>query len=82
MLLLFDEGIINSLDVNKFTHLVSGGIHSTFPEICYGVLLSRLLEISAIKISYYYYYISCIIIDKSEHSKPMLYSAHGMVNGC
>ena len=33
MLLPFDVGIIYFLDVNKCTHLVSGGIHSTFPEI-------------------------------------------------
>ena len=51
MLLPFDVGIIYLLDVNKCTHLVSGGIHSTFLEI---LLLSKLLEISAIKISYYY----------------------------
>ena len=30
MLLPFDVGIIYLLDVNKCTHLVSGGIHSTF----------------------------------------------------
>ena len=29
----FDVGIIYLLDVNKCTHLVSGGIHSTFLEI-------------------------------------------------
>ena len=50
--ILFDVGIIYLLDVNKCTHLVSGEMHSTFLE--YGALLSRLLEISAIKISYYY----------------------------
>ena len=33
MLLPFDVGIIYLLDVNKCTHLVSGGIHSTFLEI-------------------------------------------------
>ena len=33
MLLPFDVGIIYLLDVNKCTHLVSGGINSTFPEI-------------------------------------------------
>ena len=33
MLLPFDVGIIYLLDVNKCTHLVSGGIHSNFPEI-------------------------------------------------
>ena len=44
------EGIIYFLDVNKCIHLVSGGTHSTFLErFCYGALLSRLLEISAIK---------------------------------
>ena len=46
MLLPFDVGIIYLLDVNKCTHLVSGGIHSTFLEI---LLWSRLLEISAKK---------------------------------
>ena len=56
MLLPFDVGIIYLLDVNKCTHLVSGGIHSRLLSLrfCYGALLSRLLEISAIKISYYY----------------------------
>ena len=49
MLLPFDVGIIYLLDVNKCTHLVSGEIHSNFPEICYGALQSRLQEISAIK---------------------------------
>ena len=33
MLLPFDIGIIYLLDVNKCSHLISGGIHSTFPEI-------------------------------------------------
>ena len=33
MLLPFDIGIIYLLDVNKCTHLVSGGIHSTLLEI-------------------------------------------------
>ena len=33
ILLPFDVGIIFFLDVNKCIHLVSGGIHSTFPEI-------------------------------------------------
>ena len=33
MLLPFDAGIIYLLDVNICTHLVSGGIHSTFLEI-------------------------------------------------
>ena len=33
MLLPFDVGIIYLLDVNKCTHLVSGGIHTTFLEI-------------------------------------------------
>ena len=33
MLLPFDVGIIYLLDVNKCTHLVSGGSHCTFPEI-------------------------------------------------
>ena len=33
MLLPFDVGIIYLLDVNKCTHLVSGGIHGTFLEI-------------------------------------------------
>ena len=33
MLLPFDVGIIYLLDVNKCTHLISGGIHSTFLEI-------------------------------------------------
>ena len=33
MLLPFDVGIIYLLDVNKCTHLVSGEIHRTFPEI-------------------------------------------------
>ena len=33
MLLPFDVGIIYLLDVNKYTHLVCGEIHSTFPEI-------------------------------------------------
>ena len=33
MLLTFDIGIMYLLDVNKCTHLVSGEIHSTFPEI-------------------------------------------------
>ena len=33
MLLPFDVGIIYLLDVNKCTHLVTGGIHSTFLEI-------------------------------------------------
>ena len=28
--MLFDVGMIYLLDVNKCTHLVSGGIHSTF----------------------------------------------------
>ena len=57
MLLQFAVGNIYLLDVSKCIHLVSGGTHSTFPEICYGALLSRLLEISAIKIFYYYYYL-------------------------
>ena len=51
MLLPFDVGIIYLLDVNKCIHLVSGGIHSTFPEILLGALLSRILEISTIKLS-------------------------------
>ena len=42
----FDVGIIYLLDVNKCTHLVSGGIYSTFLEIS---LRSRLLEFRAIK---------------------------------
>ena len=46
MLLPLDVGIIYLLDVNKCTHLVSGGIHSIFPEI---LLWSRLLEISAVQ---------------------------------
>ena len=33
MLLPFDVGINYLLDVNKCTHLVSGEIHSTFPNI-------------------------------------------------
>ena len=33
MLLPFVVGIIYLLDVNKCTHLASGGIHSTFLEI-------------------------------------------------
>ena len=33
MLLPFDVRIIYLLDVYKCTHLVSGGTHSTFPEI-------------------------------------------------
>ena len=33
MLLSFDVGIIYLLDVNECMHLVSGEIHSTFPEI-------------------------------------------------
>ena len=33
MLLPFDVGIIYLLDVNKCTHLVSGGINCTFLEI-------------------------------------------------
>ena len=33
ILLPFDVGIIYLPDVNKCTHLVSGEIHSTFPEI-------------------------------------------------
>ena len=33
MLLPFDVGIIYLQDVNKCTHLVSGGLHSTFLEI-------------------------------------------------
>ena len=33
LLLPFDVGIIYLLDLNKCTHLVSGGIHSTFLEI-------------------------------------------------
>ena len=33
MLLPFDVGIIYLLDINICTHLVSGGIHKTFPEI-------------------------------------------------
>ena len=33
MLPPFDVGYIYLLDVNKYIHLVSGGIHSTFPEI-------------------------------------------------
>ena len=33
MLLPFDVGIIYFLDVNKCAHLVSGGIHSTFPAM-------------------------------------------------
>ena len=33
MLLPFDVGINYLLDLNKCTHLVSGGIHSTFLEI-------------------------------------------------
>ena len=33
MLLSFDVGFIYLLDVNKCTQLVSGGIHSTFPDI-------------------------------------------------
>ena len=33
MLLPFDVEIIYFLDVNKCTHLVSGGTHSTFLEI-------------------------------------------------
>ena len=32
-LLPFDVGLIYLLDVNKCTHLISGGIHSNFPEI-------------------------------------------------
>ena len=53
MLRPFDVGIINLLDVNKCTHLVSGGIHSTFLEI---LLWSATEQVSAIKIIYYYYY--------------------------
>ena len=33
MLLPFDVGITYLLDVNKRTHLLCGGTHSTFPEI-------------------------------------------------
>ena len=33
MLLPFDVGMIYFLDVNKCTHLVSGGTHSTFLKI-------------------------------------------------
>ena len=33
MLLPFDVEFIYLLDVNQCIHLVSGGIHSTFPEI-------------------------------------------------
>ena len=33
MLLAFDVGITYLLDVNKCTHLVSGEIHNTLPEI-------------------------------------------------
>ena len=33
MFLPFDVGIVYFLDVNKCTHLVSGGIHSAFFEI-------------------------------------------------
>ena len=40
MLLPYDVGIIYSLDGNKCTHLVSGGIHSTFPEILLLLLCS------------------------------------------
>ena len=40
-LLPFDVGIIYFLDVNKCTHLVSGGTHSTFHEI----LLSSATEL-------------------------------------
>ena len=57
MLLPFDVGIIYLLDVNKCTHLVSGGTHSTFPEI-----LLRTATITAIKIMYYYYIIVSFII--------------------
>ena len=49
MLLPFNVRIIYLLDVNKCAHLV------TYLRFCYGALLSRLLEISTIKISYYYY---------------------------
>ena len=33
MLLPYDVGFIYFLGVHKWTHLVIGGIHSTFPEI-------------------------------------------------
>ena len=33
MFLPFDIGIFYLLDVNEYTHLVNGGIHSTFLEI-------------------------------------------------
>ena len=33
LLLPFDVGCIYFLDMNKCTHLVSGGIHSTFPDM-------------------------------------------------
>ena len=50
MLLPFDVGIIYLLDVNKCTHLVSGGIHSTFLEILlWSATEQGLLEICANK---------------------------------
>ena len=49
MLLPFDVGIIYFLDVNKCTHLVVEFIVLSL-RFCYGALLSRVLEISAIKI--------------------------------
>ena len=57
MLLPFDVGIIYLLDVNKCTHLyiVSGGIHSTFLEILLWSATEQVMEISSIKISYYYW---------------------------
>ena len=55
ILLPYDLDIIYLIDVNKCIHLVSGGTHGTSLRCCYEALLSRLLEISAIQISYNYY---------------------------
>ena len=49
MLLSFDVGIIYLLHVDKYKHLVNSGPHSNFIRFYYVALLSRLLEINAIK---------------------------------
>ena len=67
MLLPFDVGIIYLLDVNKYTHLVSGEIHSTFLEILLWSATEqvtgnqRYKNILLLLLLVYYYYYLCII---------------------